>query len=76
MDDRNDGVIVPTLNNATPIALLGMGGVEFKKKMDQQPNLWEMENEAIPSILQSDVSEDVAAEISMWEFYDQLTSRE
>lgn len=67
MIGRNDGVIVPTLTNATPMA-----GVDAAKKMNQQPIFQEMESEDIPSILQGDVSEDVAAEISMWEFYDNL----
>jgi EREBP-like factor len=60
-------LIVPTLTNATPMA-----GVDAAKKMNQEPIFQEMESEDIPSILQGDVSEDVAAEISMWEFYDNL----
>lgn len=72
MIERNDGVIAPTLTNATPITPLGMAGVDVAKKMNKHPILQEMENEAIPSILQGDVCEDVAAEISMWEFYDHL----
>ncbi|KAG0523845.1 hypothetical protein BDA96_07G158100 [Sorghum bicolor] len=71
MIERNDVVIAPTLTNATPITPLGVVGVDVAKKMNKHPILQEMENEATP-ILQGDVSEDVAAEISMWEFYDHL----
>lgn len=70
--ERNDGVIVPTLTKPAPITPFGVAGVDAAKKMNQHPILQEMENEVIPSILRGDVSEDVAAEISMWEFYDHL----
>ncbi|KAJ1268697.1 hypothetical protein BS78_07G154800 [Paspalum vaginatum] len=71
MIERNDGVFVPTWTNATTNAPLNMGtGVDVVTRIDQEPTLQEMENEAICSLLQGDVSEDVAAEISMWKFYD------
>ncbi|WVZ92628.1 hypothetical protein U9M48_038677 [Paspalum notatum var. saurae] len=66
MIERNGDVSVPTLSNATtdvPPLNMGTGGVDTATKIDQQPTLQEMENEAMCSILQGDVSEDVAAEI-------------
>jgi EREBP-like factor len=68
---------VPTLsNNATPNVLFDMDGDDDRAKIDQQPTPQVMGNGSIPSILHDDVSEDVAAEISMWKFYDRLPSNE
>lgn len=74
MIERNGGTIVPTLNNATLNVPLDMSSVHAVSNMGHQPTSMEMQNESIPSISQGDVSEDVAAEISMWEFYDRLQS--
>nr|TKW10597.1 hypothetical protein SEVIR_6G175800v2 [Setaria viridis] len=72
MIESNTGTIVPTLSNATPNVLFGAASDDAGTKIDQQPIPQVMENEYIPSILNGDVSEDVAAEISMWKFYDRL----
>ncbi|OEL28756.1 hypothetical protein BAE44_0010225 [Dichanthelium oligosanthes] len=77
MIESNIGAIVPTLSNATPSVPLDVADVDAAAKIDEQPTLQVMENESIPSIvLQGDVSEDVAAHINMWEFYDHLIANE
>ncbi|CAL4999146.1 unnamed protein product [Urochloa decumbens] len=68
--ESNVGAFVPTLSSATTNVPLDMAGVDAGTKIDLQPTLPVMKNESIPSILHDDISEDVAAEISMWEFYD------
>ncbi|PAN35283.2 hypothetical protein PAHAL_6G224100 [Panicum hallii] len=76
MIERNVGTLVPTLSNAAPIVPFGVASVDAGiKVIDQQPILQVVENESIPSNLQGDVSEDVAAEITMWDFYDQLLAK-
>ncbi|CAL5005914.1 unnamed protein product [Urochloa decumbens] len=68
--ESNVGAFVPTLSSATTNVPLDMASVDAGTKIDLQPTLPVMKNESIPSILHDDISEDVAAEISMWEFYD------
>ncbi|RLN05438.1 hypothetical protein C2845_PM13G19060 [Panicum miliaceum] len=76
MIERNIGTLVPTLSNATPIVPFDVASVDVGAKIiDRRPTLQVVENESIPSNLQGDVSEDVAAEITMWDFYDQLLAK-
>lgn len=68
--ERNEGAILaPALSNALPDLPLARSVANADTNTDQT-SLVEIENVYIPSILQSDVSEDVAAEINMWEFED------
>ena len=78
MIERNIGALAPTLRNATPIVPFDVASVDAGTKLiDQQPTLQQVvENKYIPSNLQGDVIEDVAAEITMWDFYDQLLAKE
>ncbi|CAO2173010.1 unnamed protein product [Urochloa humidicola] len=72
MIESNVGPFVPTLSNATPNVPLDVASVHAGTKTNLQPTLPVMENGSVPSILHGDISEDVAAEISMWEFYDDM----
>jgi len=76
MIERNIGVLAPTLSNATPIVPFDVASVDAGTKItDQHPTLQVVENESIPFNLQGDVNEDVAAEITMCDFYDQLLAK-
>nr|QYY53019.1 ERF2.6 [Aeluropus littoralis] len=70
--ERNEGAIVaPVLSNALPNIPLAMSVANAETQV-VQPSLKEIANVHIPPILHGDVSEDVAAEINMWDFYDHL----
>ncbi|KAF8769427.1 hypothetical protein HU200_006456 [Digitaria exilis] len=76
MIEGNVCTMLPTLSNATSNIPFGLAGVNVRENMDQKPTLNVVENESIPSLSHGDVSEDVAAEINMWKFYDNMLSRE
>ncbi|KAF8704461.1 hypothetical protein HU200_031414 [Digitaria exilis] len=76
MIEGNVCTMLPTLSNATSNVPFGLAGVNVRENMDQKPTLNVVENESIPSISHGDVSEDVAAEINMWKFYDSMLSKE
>ncbi|XP_062191307.1 uncharacterized protein LOC133895143 [Phragmites australis] len=72
MIGSNGGAVVPTWSSVVmPNLPLDMSVADAGIKIDQHI-IKEMENKHIPAFLQGDVSEDVAAEINMWDFYDHL----
>jgi EREBP-like factor len=74
MAERNEVTLASVLGNAMydlPLTMPVASDVEMKI---DQPAIKEIANQGMPSILQGDVSEDVAAEINMWSFCGHLPS--